>query len=345
MFRSKVLAVVLALGLSAHFTAGWTLPALAQESTPADACPVTTAEENEDLVRRHAASDWTQASQELLGEFLTDDFVHHGLTSMIGWEGWPAAFPDLAATLEPVIAEGDLVAGRWSATGTHEGEFRDIAPTGNTVEWDGASIYRIECGKIAEIWNQQDYVGLFRQMGVSLGPAPQDIAATPAVTGAATAAPQDAATPAECPTTTAEENEALIQRWYDEVWSQGNYDTIDDMITTSHVHQRVVDKPAIGAAEYEANTRRWRDSFPDLVFTPEQLVAEGDLVAAGWTAMGTHEGDYYSIPATGNAVEWKGITFFRFECGKIAESWTEADTLAFYQQIGVPTGPATPATA
>jgi steroid delta-isomerase-like uncharacterized protein len=86
-----------------------------------------------------------------------------------------SAFPDLKYTVEDVIAEGDRVVTRWTATGTHQGWFRLYAPTGSQVTWSGVTIWQIRDGKIITIWAEQDTAGLAQQLGgnaaTSWGPA------------------------------------------------------------------------------------------------------------------------------------------------------------------------------
>jgi predicted ester cyclase len=75
------------------------------------------------------------------------------------------AFPDLTYTIEDQIAEGDKVATRFRARGTHLGELAGRAPTGKEVEVRGINICRIEGGKIAEHWPHADILGMLRQLG------------------------------------------------------------------------------------------------------------------------------------------------------------------------------------
>ena len=87
----------------------------------------------------------------------------------------------------------------------------------------------------------------------------------------------------------------------------------------------------------------YRMAFPDLKTTTEDLIAEGDEVVVRWTTSGTHEGETEAFgPATGNWMEVTGITIQRFEEGKIAEGWTNADTLGQMQQLGMAPAPARP---
>jgi predicted ester cyclase len=73
-------------------------------------------------------------------------------------------FPDVRHTVEAVITEGDFVVIRYRAIGTHAGEFQGYAPTGKSVTWTGINIYRLECGRIAEVWSEVDALGRIEQM-------------------------------------------------------------------------------------------------------------------------------------------------------------------------------------
>jgi steroid delta-isomerase-like uncharacterized protein len=133
--------------------------------------------ENKTLVRRL----WEEASrrglQTVLEEFLAPDVVSHppGSASPLpvrGLEAWKrfvaaqfGAFPDLAVTVEDLIAEGDRVGARVTARGTHTGELMGLSPTGKRVSFAGMEVLRIADGKIAEQWGQFDGLGLMRQLG------------------------------------------------------------------------------------------------------------------------------------------------------------------------------------
>jgi len=81
-----------------------------------------------------------------------------------------AALPDLHVTIEDQFAEGNRVVTRWSATGTHQGPFAGIAPTGRAITVTAMHIHRIADGKLVEHWEQFDLYGLLRQLGAL--PAP-----------------------------------------------------------------------------------------------------------------------------------------------------------------------------
>src|SRR5688572_24008858 len=118
------------------------------------------------------------------------------------------------------------------------------------------------------------------------------------------------------------ENKALVRREQEELWNHtGDLDAAGDLFAPELAE----------AARQEASD--FRRGFPDVVSTIEDLVAEGDRVAARWSARATHQGEYVGLPPTGKEVEFTGISVYRIEGGKIAESWTVEDDLGLMRQI------------
>jgi steroid delta-isomerase-like uncharacterized protein len=90
-----------------------------------------------------------------------------GLDGMKQWHTMMSkAFPDMQVKLEDIVAEGDRVACRWTATATHKGEFMGMPATGKQVTITGIHIDRIAGGKITETWNYSDMVGVMQQLGM-----------------------------------------------------------------------------------------------------------------------------------------------------------------------------------
>ena len=75
------------------------------------------------------------------------------------------AFPDLLVTMEDLVAEDDLVVARYRMTGSHQGEFLGMAPTGRRIDVEGVDIIRCESGKVIEHWGFNDSFALLRQLG------------------------------------------------------------------------------------------------------------------------------------------------------------------------------------
>lgn len=103
----------------------------------------------------------------------TDDFVGHGGSTTFTHEdgmkeakGWRSAFPDLIVKVDIMVAEGDLVAVRWTARGTNTGTGNGIPATGRKVQVSGTAIFRFVDGKIAEEWTSANTLGLMKQLGL-----------------------------------------------------------------------------------------------------------------------------------------------------------------------------------
>jgi steroid delta-isomerase-like uncharacterized protein len=95
---------------------------------------------------------------------------HYSIDGVKQWleQQWNA-FPDLTITDYFTVAHGEIVAARWSARGTSHGEFLNLPPTGKSIEYTGVSLYRIEDGKIAEIWETRNTLGIMRQLNPEMG--------------------------------------------------------------------------------------------------------------------------------------------------------------------------------
>lgn len=90
----------------------------------------------------------------------------HGVGQWKGFiKGMLNAFPDLRFTMEDQLVQGDQVAFRWRATGTHNGPLGAAPPTGKTVEVDGLIIDRVVGGKVQERWEQWDQSIMLQQLG------------------------------------------------------------------------------------------------------------------------------------------------------------------------------------
>ena len=116
-------------------------------------------EENKALARRWA-DIFNQGNMDLVEEIYAPNFINHDpaipedVRGLAGarefYSMYRDAFPDTQITIEDQLAEGDMVATRWTARGTHQGELMSVPPSGNRVEVPGTTISRIEGGKVAE---------------------------------------------------------------------------------------------------------------------------------------------------------------------------------------------------
>lgn len=130
-----------------------------------------------------------------------------------------------------------------------------------------------------------------------------------------------------------EDNKALTQRYFHEVWNEGDAEAIAELIHPDYVgHDPSVDDVR-GPDGMQAQIDAMHRAFPDLRIDVHDVVAESDLVAVRWTASGTHRGPFFNIPGTGNAVEISGLSMLRFQDGKIVEGWLERETLGILRRI------------
>jgi steroid delta-isomerase-like uncharacterized protein len=140
-----------------------------------------------------------------------------------------------------------------------------------------------------------------------------------------------------------DQNRALIQRFYAEVWNQGHLDVADEIFTKDYVrHDPGGGSPAPGPEGQKQIAAGQRKGFPDLVMTIDFMVADGDKVAARWTITGTNTGDLPMAKATGKKVTFSGINIYRFDHGKVVELWNHRDDLSMMMQLGLLPKPATP---
>jgi steroid delta-isomerase-like uncharacterized protein len=130
----------------------------------------------------------------------------------------------------------------------------------------------------------------------------------------------------------AEQIKTLVSRLVDEVWNRGRYAVVDELIDDAYLGQP---SEVRGTEGYKKFFMALRGAFPDLEFTIDEQVAEGDKVVVRWTARGTHDGDYFGIPRTGKAGVITGIEVLQFAEGKAITCWGEVDQLGLLEQLGV----------
>jgi steroid delta-isomerase-like uncharacterized protein len=132
-----------------------------------------------------------------------------------------------------------------------------------------------------------------------------------------------------------------------DAFTTGDLDALDEAFTADcvvHDSQNPFAADHRGADVARAQITMYRAGFPDLVMTTDAQYEDGDVVISRWTSTGTHTGDLPMLPATGRTVLVTGILIDRFAGDRIAETWSNWDTLGMLQQLGaVPTAEATPA--
>lgn len=131
-----------------------------------------------------------------------------------------------------------------------------------------------------------------------------------------------------------EDNKLLADRVWEEVWHQGDLRLLDDLFTPDFVRHDP-GRELRGINQNRQFISGLRAAFPDLHFTVEDQIAEGDKVVVRYRFQGTHLGDFQGMPPTSKQANYTGILIYRMSGGKIAEQWTEFDLLGFLRQLGV----------
>ncbi|MGH8508346.1 MAG: ester cyclase [Gammaproteobacteria bacterium] len=132
--------------------------------------------ENKAVIYRLIDEVWNQRKLDVLDELVAPGAIIHSPTVpdlSRGPEGAKqyvrllcSAFPDLHVSVDDMVAEGDKVALRWSAYGTHKGKLLSLEPTSKSMSITGQAIYTIVAGKIEEDWINADTFGMLQQLGI-----------------------------------------------------------------------------------------------------------------------------------------------------------------------------------
>ena len=136
-----------------------------------------------------------------------------------------------------------------------------------------------------------------------------------------------------------EENKAIIRRWF-AAFSSGDLAAVDDLYAADVVdHSPAVPNQAPGREGIKQIVTAFRAAYPDLAFTVEDQIADGDKVASRWIARGANTGAFMGMPPTGKPVTIAGMLIVRVAGGKMVESWVNFDALGMLQQLGVVPAP------
>ncbi len=132
------------------------------------------------------------------------------------------------------------------------------------------------------------------------------------------------------------ENKTIIRRLYQEVCNERKLEGADELLSASHaLHDPVVSGSQVGPELYKRRVMEMTTGFPDLCFTIEDTIAEGEKFVTCWTISGTHQKEYMGIAATGRKISLEGITIHHIRKGKILDSYARWDVLGLMRQLGV----------
>jgi len=134
-----------------------------------------------------------------------------------------------------------------------------------------------------------------------------------------------------------DENKALILRFYEQVWDQGNTDVAYEVFADDYVRHDLRPTAALPGPEGQKRIADdFRAAFPDLRVKVDLVVGGDDFVVGRWTTTGTHLGSWAGLEPTGREATFSAANIFRFENGKVVEIWNHRDDFGLYEQIGSP---------
>jgi steroid delta-isomerase-like uncharacterized protein len=132
-----------------------------------------------------------------------------------------------------------------------------------------------------------------------------------------------------------EANKLLVKRWFEQVWNQKSEAAIDQMFSPQGKSHGFPDADAIlvGPEAFKAVHRTFCGAFPDLHVDLEEIVTEGDRVAARWRVSMTHLGDHLGFPASRKKEILAGSTFAIVKSGQIVEGWNYMDLQSLMKKL------------
>ena len=130
-------------------------------------------------------------------------------------------------------------------------------------------------------------------------------------------------------------NLKMYETTWDEVINKGKIDLINETNFDKNVTAVTSPENIVGIEGFKDYYNNYLVGFSNITFTIVDLFGQGDKIVKHWNFKGTHSGDFFGIPATGNEVNIDGVTLVKMKDGKIAQEQDFLDNLEFYQQLGL----------
>ncbi len=221
-------------------------------------------------------------------------------------QGWVEMSSDLKVEVTHQHLGDGVVVNEITARGTHDGPFvtptGEIGATGRALDIPAVEVWEVADGKIRRLRNYVDASTLWLQVVDPVG------------------------------------TEERVREFYEEVVNKGNLDRIPDFVTEDWVDHEAVGSSLGISPDREGIAQfltMFREPFPDLKFTVDEVLIAGDLVTVRARISGTHRGEFIGAPATGKHFEIQTIDILRMEGDRAAEHWGVTDMLAMMQQLGL----------
>jgi steroid delta-isomerase-like uncharacterized protein len=130
-------------------------------------------------------------------------------------------------------------------------------------------------------------------------------------------------------------NLAMYEATWDKIVNNGDLDLINETNFDKDITLITSPENIVGIEAFKAYYKNYIVGFSNVTFTIVDVFGHGDKIAKHWNFKGTHSGDFFGIPATGNDVNIDGVTLVKMKDGKIAREQDFLDNLAFFQQLGL----------
>jgi predicted ester cyclase len=222
-----------------------------------------------------------------------------------------SGYPDITHEVLDAVesADGSAVALEIVFTATHGGELRGpfgpIAATGKRLRWRSSDHVRARDGRIVSWHAHFDRLALLQQLDQMSALAPR-----------------------------AHDNKAVLRRMLTEVFEEGRLEVLDELLTADFVNHRTPPGVDSGINGLKTIVGMERAGFPDLRYTVEREVEEGEFVIQLAMAEGTHLGAIFGVEPTGKRVTWRQAHIIRMRDGRMAEHWGVSDLASLWVQIG-----------
>ena len=118
-----------------------------------------------------------------------------------------------------------------------------------------------------------------------------------------------------------ENHEALILRWYNEIWNERKPETIHELIARDAIGHLEGELEIVGPDPFHQFYLELIAAFPNLRISVDEIVSQGESAAVRWTVEATHSGEGYGLPPTQSNVRFRGMTWMHIREGKIIEGW------------------------
>ncbi len=302
---------------------------------PADRCIISgrVADPNKELVRNWMDFGWNQQKRQAVNVFYAENFIGYDPYEGRVWgrDGVSAfqnaflrAFPDLHVRVDDVVAEGDLVVARITATGTQDGELLGVAATGKRVTIPAMVQYRVENGAFREAWQHWDAFGALQQIGgLDIGDLPHVERDLP---GSTETHPDILASEREL-------NKAAVRCLVDGMWNPDGADLINGLVLQDSQFFDADTPPGSGPAGWRGWAEMLGNFFSPVSVQVQELIAEGDKVAFRFTLEALNVGSWLGFAPTRTTVSAGGIVIARMSLGCCVEAWQVWDVLRVHKQI------------